>query len=472
MKKIVATLLALVMVFTAVPCFTNMTSEAAESTGAKSGTVLFDNNFDDENLAGLSDAALAEAIFGAGNYRLNQGGNTTNAKLGIENGSLRITSGSDCAAQFLVASNSEIAERGVIVECDYTMHDNMGGYIGFASKPIAQSGGVDNNNAWLAGVWANGYRAVLRNSTIAWNGGIVKQSDWTYSQRGTTYNLKVEVTPTDGIILSAKQAGATAYDTIAHVTTDMMDGYSKSYSGVSFEAFRDGNVRLITYDGCDITIDNLKVYSPASPERVIGNTVTLDGSIGVNYYVQREENENMSMEFTMADGTVQTVTESTYNAEKDAYVYTCNLPAKNMTDEISAKLFLDGECVGEYNEFSVKEYANELLGRNDLDVKMKTLVENMLHYGAKAQIYFAYNTNDLANAGLSLDLSDVTQATFNTYGNLSKTVGDFGTIVGSNLNLKTETTLNVYIKPNAGVNATDYTFKCENATLTRGTHGD
>ncbi len=57
---------------------------------------------------------------------------------------------------------------------------------------------------------------------------------------------------------------------------------------------------------------------------------------------------------------------------------------------------------GDTEEYSVKQYAMTMLERTN-DQKLKTLLVDMLNYGASAQIYFGYNTDNLVNADLTAD---------------------------------------------------------------------
>ncbi len=203
-----------------------------------------------------------------------------------------------------------------------------------------------------------------------------------------------------------------------------------------------------------------------------GNSATLDGTIGYNYYVSLSKKlagrGDVYMEFSYGDGNsiVQKVTkeQAVYDEASDTYIFTCKLPAKHMADTITAQLYAGEEPVCAYTS-SIKEYAEGLLG-TEISVETKTLVENMLHYGAYAQKYFKYNDADdkLADKveGLGdLIVSDVTQDSFQAaFGETELTAGGFGKIVGSNLYLKSETDLKVYIELEDGVNADNLTFTC------------
>ena len=99
--------------------------------------------------------------------------------------------------------------------------------------------------------------------------------------------------------------------------------------------------------------------------------------------------------------------DSTLN--RDVVTYKYGVAAKEMADVVYAQGYAK---VGEsyyYSSvvpYSVVKYASNKLGltpgvTGTDDENLKTLLRNMLEYGAAAQIYFGYNTDNLANAILN-----------------------------------------------------------------------
>ncbi|MBO5051408.1 MAG: right-handed parallel beta-helix repeat-containing protein [Clostridia bacterium] len=92
------------------------------------------------------------------------------------------------------------------------------------------------------------------------------------------------------------------------------------------------------------------------------------------------------------------------------YVYTYqDIAAKEMTDEIYARPYCkteSGMVYGEVRSASVRSYAETLKGQyagstTAQGEALYKLACAMLNYGAEAQTYFNYKTDDLANAGLT-----------------------------------------------------------------------
>lgn len=203
-----------------------------------------------------------------------------------------------------------------------------------------------------------------------------------------------------------------------------------------------------------------------------GNSVTLDGEIGINYYMYLNDalatdTSRVTMQFTLPNSSEPMVVEGcTRNDDYNAYVFTCKIPAKHMADEIVARVYVDGVACDDEYTLSVKEYGTTLLNDSTQSEEIKNLVKNMLHYGAYSQIYFDYNVNARADAGLqALDLTAVTQSNFEK--TIKTEEEGFGKITTANLNLKAGTSLNLYLELEDAVKEeiADYTFTCNGAVL-------
>ncbi len=143
-----------------------------------------------------------------------------------------------------------------------------------------------------------------------------------------------------------------------------------------------------------------------------GASITLTDSIAVNYMIKKSVidtlgYENLYIEFTFR-GKNYTVSEYTENGEY--YVFTFDKIAPHrMTDIIYANLHgtKDSEnYTSQTSEYSIKRYCYNMLEEHSDDEKLRTLLVDLLNYGAQAQIYTDYNTDNLANA----DLTDVQKA--------------------------------------------------------------
>jgi len=191
---------------------------------------------------------------------------------------------------------------------------------------------------------------------------------------------------------------------------------------------------------------------------LIGYTLSLDGDIGANFYMQLSSalanSETAYMQFTMADGTMQTIpvkdAERAVVNDISCCVFRCDVPAKNMTDTITAQI-INGNTAYEEYRYTVKEYAEYLLANqnNPEYAEAVPMVKAMLNYGSYAQIYFNHNTNNLANDTVYMtdeekDVSSVTADTLAEFNYQYEQKCDSVRFEGASLDLLSKTTLRLW----------------------------
>lgn len=224
--------------------------------------------------------------------------------------------------------------------------------------------------------------------------------------------------------------------------------------------------------------------------KLAGYTLSLSGNIGVNFHMELADSvladEDAYMKFTLPNKAEPTIIKVAdvkdnpvsiyYGEEEKYYVFPCEVAAKEMSQEIKAQMFANGK-EGEVYTYSVQEYAEAILNcpvnytySPEEEDPLIELVKAMLEYGSYSQKYFNENTEKLADENLESLLSDfndpydpeakvyaVTDLSKTTIADLEKykhtTVGTLSEIGSAtvSLELESETALNVYFKPNPGV---------------------
>ena len=179
----------------------------------------------------------------------------------------------------------------------------------------------------------------------------------------------------------------------------------------------------------------------------------MEGDIGVKFYTILPANisEDAYMLFTV-QGISQTqkvmVSEAEIITVKDVEytVFKCNVPAKNMTSEISVD-FIEGDTSLANTSYSIMRYANYIIDNENSYKDAAPVVKAMLNYGAYAQAYFNCNTAYPANAILNdgTDVSSVTAETLAAFATPVDTVVNANITFSSvNLELESELTMNLY----------------------------
>ena len=206
-------------------------------------------------------------------------------------------------------------------------------------------------------------------------------------------------------------------------------------------------------------------------EKTLGFTahsLTLNGDIGVNFYLELDEeilndpDAVMEIEVAGSRKTTIKVSDAVANGSEEVkdtegnshqcYKFTCNVYAKQMADNIVATLKTSS---GTWKEiYSVQNYADK--AQNSSNEKLKNLVNAMVVYGGYAQMLLGYNTGNLVG-GSPGDLSSVTKDRLAEYAYAQDGEEANLSVYGSSLLLKGQTTIRMYYQLAEG-NITDYRF--------------
>ena len=205
------------------------------------------------------------------------------------------------------------------------------------------------------------------------------------------------------------------------------------------------------------------------------HSLSLDGSIGVNFYVNLPDDAVPSvytMDFSWGNKYISTNTYSetetytktgvTYSGIKDGlYKFTLQVAPKELNDTITATLKCSGEAVAT-EDYSGTTYAYDLLAKSDEDLAalsrtgkaadLKSIVITMLNYCAAAQKNFAYHTGDLANKDLSADDQTLEPIADNAFAGRDYSIENLPAYLsyyGSLLNLGSETSYMVIFRNDA-----------------------
>ncbi len=151
-----------------------------------------------------------------------------------------------------------------------------------------------------------------------------------------------------------------------------------------------------------------------------GHALNLQGRVGVMFYFQipdavkgRTVKAVLSSDF---DEDVEVPLDSTTWSSYDAaYVGTYFVRSVNLADAITAKIYVDGQYVGEDDPYSAKTYIDNKIKKAGTSATLKNLLYALAEYGSSAQLYFQalnpsidYHTDNLPNAGLNYTAPVVT----------------------------------------------------------------
>lgn len=163
--------------------------------------------------------------------------------------------------------------------------------------------------------------------------------------------------------------------------------------------------KLCTECGDAITEEIPMVSKPAFK----GASLSLHHNLAINYKVDRAlfDEVGYTQPYVVFEvGEVKT-TVTEYTIDNERYVFKFkNIAPNQMNEVIYATLYAtyNGvEYASETREYSVAEYCYSTLDTYATDeyAELRTLLVDLLHYGAQSQLYTGYNTANLVNANLT-----------------------------------------------------------------------
>lgn len=205
----------------------------------------------------------------------------------------------------------------------------------------------------------------------------------------------------------------------------------------------------------------------------VGNSLSVNARVGVNFYADLSDDLVASgdtyMVFTKQNGeTLRADFDSKATGEmsdgRTAYRFACDIPAKEMADDLHAELYSADGYLLKSTHYSAAQYCKERY-MNSKKNEERRLVLAMMNYGAYSQIYFGHNVEKLANDGLYSGEKALTYLSESKLSQLSPRVTEYYDdnagirYYGSSLLLRSETVIRHYFVLDEGANIADYQFR-------------
>ena len=192
-------------------------------------------------------------------------------------------------------------------------------------------------------------------------------------------------------------------------------------------------------------------------------TLSLESDISINFYVldsvlegytdpyvvfTKEIYDNNGNVKEIKTETVDTFTLKPIDDVTPCHVFTfAGINSTEMGSKVTATLYAtkNGQTVeGQTVNYSVLTYVKNMLSKTT-DAKFRTLLVDLLNYGASAQTYFVYNTANLVNKDLTAEQQSwATQDDPRLENHKSKTVNEGATVHFKTVTLKLEEKISMY----------------------------
>jgi len=213
----------------------------------------------------------------------------------------------------------------------------------------------------------------------------------------------------------------------------------------------------------------LKEAEPVYEADIVSASLSVNGTLNLNFYTVLSEDlaaaENVSMQFAV-NGATETVALSDAVVKDGYYIFTVKLAARQMADEVGAQIMMGDEAIGEAKSYSIKKYAESKIANANSSEELVTLMKAMLNYGAAAQEFFGYNTENLANAGLA-DADKVLPAVdASAYKHSIEGFEEGIKAASASLEIASENTIRVYFKLTGDKTIDQYAFTVNGEEVT------
>ena len=203
-------------------------------------------------------------------------------------------------------------------------------------------------------------------------------------------------------------------------------------------------------------------YEAFSQIWVGAHSLTLDGDIGVNFYVDVPNATDRAFAVFTVDGKSVTVPiELSKYIEQNGltlYKFTCDVAAAQIDTEITGVIH-NGEIASDEFTYTVQDYLTEAQTTMADDEKFMALASSLATYGYYANELFGFNLAFTRHA--LFDDSGFANVKAASLAHYEAQIWDYDygvTYVGSSLVLRTETAIKHYFKLPAGKTVDDFTF--------------
>ena len=263
-----------------------------------------------------------------------------------------------------------------------------------------------------------------------------------FTSNGKFYRM-VTINPNTGALSAVTEDGSAAYIGSVEYDYDSWAYVGDSFAGMTF----------------------VEIPEPVYEADFIGASMGLNGTLDLRFYAALSEDlvasEDVSVLFTVNGKSEIVALEdavSTTVNDQQCYVFTVKLAAKQMADEVTAQVMMGEEPVGEARAYSIKQYAEAKIANANSSEDLVTLMKAMLNYGAAAQEFFDYNTENPANDGLADADKVLPTVDVSSYAHSITGSEDGIKAVGASLELASENAIRVYFKLTGDKTIEEYTF--------------
>ncbi len=192
--------------------------------------------------------------------------------------------------------------------------------------------------------------------------------------------------------------------TSSDIVDGMYDGHRISPLYYDEISYSEGDFE-VEIEYCGHTDKYTVRLTASQPTHLEAASLTVTSDLSMQFYVKAEEGSGVPVMYVTCAGETEELT-GTYDSAGDTYIFDfTGIGAQFMTEPLTADVEMNGNIV-DTKSFSVRSYCDSLFNStaDELGITaekfaaMKTVLADMLDYGARVQELTGYRTDDLADA--------------------------------------------------------------------------
>ena len=336
-----------------------------------------------------------------------------------ENGQPVVTPKSDLGYVYTAFDNENLYVYYERIDPDYTQNETFVANYYFDDGETITAGGLNFYMQWPSfGAWGS----TVENNKYNWpeNSTPVDSSSVTVSRshNGDTHCVEYKMPLPEGIKaklangqdVSIKMSFSTKGLNANAGNTMLAGSYPNSENTYLFSEYGANFIDPANYG---TTMILSKKFTEKKYGKFEGANLQLGSDITVNYYatIGTGDVNNTYVKFTREGCDTEYIAYPQKVAGSTMYLFAYKgLAPQTLGDEITAELYIDGKLVSTYDGYSARQNAINTLANKGSEVKLNNLIKSLLNYGAAAQKYADYQTDNLVSTDYKVELLTPTEA--------------------------------------------------------------
>ena len=215
--------------------------------------------------------------------------------------------------------------------------------------------------------------------------------------------------PMEGFTFTLPYPANTKFVVTHMITDDYHPTYKKGEIEILEHENTEDGIKVTVYSMSPIGVSYVGNEEPSEALAFSGASLTLHDNLTINYKVKKSLLDGVGYENPYVVFSVNGREVKVTDYKEDATTLTfdfVDIAPNQMNDMITATLYAEyngTEYASTPRDYSVATYCNSMISKYNTDqyAELRTLLVDLMNYGAQSQIYTGYKLDDLVNASLT-----------------------------------------------------------------------